>query len=134
METVFSSQEFLNALVQAVIVALGGLTSVLLTYAIRWTKAKIAELKAETPYLNELVNVVVPIAVQAAEQLGYGKKIEDKFEYAFEVAQHFLVERGFDVSTEFLEAAIEAAVLSEFNWHIGVSGLEGEAPSSGQPE
>jgi len=55
------------------------------------------------------------IAVRAAEQLGLAGLIRDKKEYAMNFVRNFLASHGIDVDLDIISAAIEAAVLEEFN-------------------
>lgn len=55
------------------------------------------------------------MAVRAAEQLGLKDKAFEKKEWAVAKAQEILDARGIKVDLSILDAAIEAAVLSQFN-------------------
>jgi len=61
----------------------------------------------------------VRIAVLAAEQSGLAKLIEDTAEakkrYAFDIAERYLHERGFNIDLDLISAAIEAAVKERFH-------------------
>jgi hypothetical protein len=54
-------------------------------------------------------------AVLAAEQLGLTAQIDDKKGYAFDLVDKFLAEKGISLTSDQIEAAIEAAVLAEVN-------------------
>jgi precorrin isomerase len=58
---------------------------------------------------------VARTAVYAAEQAGAADLIEDKKDYAIEVAEMWLESKRLPIDIEMIEAAIEAAVYSEIN-------------------
>jgi len=55
------------------------------------------------------------IAVRAAEQANIAGLIKDKKQYAVEILDKSLKDHGFNVNLDVISAAIEAAVLQEFN-------------------
>ena len=78
-------------------------------------KKWLAELEASKPSLYWVLQEAVEIAVRAAEQSELAGFVEDKKQYAFQIAQQWLDERGWDeVSVDILEAAIEAEVMKQF--------------------
>ena len=79
------------------------------------TKKWLAELEASKPKLADYLAQAVDIGVFAAEQLGIEELVDDKLQYAVNVAQAFLSEHGWDeIDIELLVAAIEAEVLKQF--------------------
>ena len=79
------------------------------------TKKWMAELEATKPQLAWYLQEAVSISVAAAEQAGLAGFVEDKKQYAFQIAQQWLDEHGWDeVNIDILEAAIEAEVLKQF--------------------
>lgn len=78
-------------------------------------KKWMAELEATKPQLAWYLQEAVSISVAAAEQAGLAGFVEDKKQYAFQIAQQWLDEHGWDeVNIDILEAAIEAEVLKQF--------------------
>ena len=79
-------------------------------------KKWLAELEASKPSMYWVIKEAVEIAVAAAEQLsGLEEFVEDKKQYALNIVQIWLDERGWDeIDVEILEAAIEAEVLKQF--------------------
>jgi DNA-directed RNA polymerase specialized sigma24 family protein len=78
-------------------------------------KKWLAELEAAKPELAGYIRQAVEIAVLAAEQMEIGGFIEDKKQYALNIAQAYLNEHGWDeFDIDVLEAAIEAEVLKQF--------------------
>ena len=79
------------------------------------TKKWLAELEAKKPQLWAYLDKAVEIGVAAAEKAGAVGFIENKKQYAFQIAQQWLDEHGWDeVNVDLLEAAIEAEVLKQF--------------------
>ena len=75
-----------------------------------------ADIKANKPELAYTLERISMIAVRAAEQAGAAGYIEDKKTYAIEFVQSYLDAQGWGViDVSVVEAAIEAAVFSEFN-------------------
>lgn len=64
---------------------------------------------------REMIAEAVKVAVYAAEQAGAAGLIEGKKEYALEIAEKWLASKGINLNIDLLDAAIEAAVLEEFN-------------------
>jgi hypothetical protein len=83
---------------------------------VRLLVAKWGEVQSKmTTQQLAVLNVVTTLAVQAAEQLGLSEQIKDKKAYALQVAYQWLKDKGIDIDLNYLDAAIEAAVLEEFN-------------------
>lgn len=109
--------EFLSELAQSVLLAVAPIiASALAAYLIGMAKGAWA--KAKQTVGDEwawALDEGAKIAVRAAEQLKLAEIIEDKKDYAVATLQAYLDERGLKIDLAVLEAAIEAAVLSEFN-------------------
>ena len=106
-------QEALNVFLIAVAPAVAGFLAVLAVSVLNLLKA---ELEQRKPKLAQVLGIAVNLAVKAAEQMGAAGYIEDKKQYAFEIAHEYLSDHGWDeISVEIIEAAIESAVLSKFN-------------------
>lgn len=108
--------EILSAVLQAVLlVSLPPLA----VGAYKWLSAKaqeiLVDLKAWQPELVDFVQHAASFAVSAAEQAGAAKLIEDKKNYAIEVAVAYLAAKGVNVDLALIEAAIEKAVREEIN-------------------
>jgi hypothetical protein len=73
------------------------------------------EAKLYAPKITDLIEDAARLAVRAAEQAGAAQLIEDKKQYAIEIAEKWLEARGLTVDIDLLDAAIEAAVLQLFN-------------------
>lgn len=108
--------QFLDALAPILVNFLAALMSLLAVYVIRWVRAKTAEaVENASPNVRWLLEEGALMAVRAAEQLGLKDESFDKYEYAFEVVQKYLAEKGVEADVMLIKAAIEAAVLQEFN-------------------
>jgi len=78
-------------------------------------KKWLAELEASKPELASYLREAVEMAVVAAEQANLAGFVENKKQYAFQVAQQWLDAHGWnEVNVDVLEAAIEAEVLKQF--------------------
>jgi hypothetical protein len=105
--------QFLNVFLPPVLVALAGLLAGLAVQGLRLLGAKIKEAQ---PELFEQMQWIAQTAVLAAEQAGAAGLIADKKEYAIEVVEAWLTQYGYgDVDVVMIEAAVEKAVLEEFN-------------------
>lgn len=108
--------QFLDALAPILVNFFAALLSLLAVYVIRWVKAKTAAvLEESSPNVRWLLKEGATMAVRAAEQLGLKDEAFDKYKYAFEVLQTWLDDHGIEADVKLIEAAIEAAVLEEFN-------------------
>ena len=65
---------------------------------------------------SENLDLLIIIAVRAAEQLFGAKNGKEKFDYAIELVESELARIGFKIDIELLTARIEAAVQDEFNF------------------
>lgn len=89
---------------------------VLAAAATAWIAQKVREGAARlTEHQRKVLLAVVQTAVLAAEQAGAAGYVKDKKAYALEVAQGWLKQQGVKIDLGLLDAAIEAAVLEEFN-------------------
>lgn len=79
-----------------------------------WIEAKVEEARANVEKYNpDLYSVLLQaadIAVHAAEQYKIVDKLLDKKNYAVNIAEKWLTERGFKIDVKLIEAAIESAV------------------------
>lgn len=74
-----------------------------------------AEAKAWQPTITDMIEAAASFAVVAAEQAGVAGLIQDKKEYALEIATEWLQAYKIDINLELLAAAIEKAVAEEIN-------------------
>lgn len=108
--------DFLQKFVMNVLVAVA---PILAGFILFWVKTQVdiamQRLEANKPQFSEALRQAVMLAVQAAEQAGAAGIISQKKQYAFQIAQQWLDDAGWDeVNLEVLDAAIEAEVL-QFN-------------------
>lgn len=91
-----------------------------------FAKAKAAwnEFKQQQPTLVDYLEDFAEFAVLAAEQAGVGKLGEEKRKYAFDVIEKLLAAKGLVVDIDLIYAAIERAVLLEFNKDTGIITVE----------
>jgi biotin operon repressor len=103
--------EFLSAFLQNVLMSVGVAAFVsLIGVAVALAKKLWAEAKATNPDLFAEVERIAIMVVDAAEQAGISTIIEDKKQYALELAEQFLALQGIKVDLDLVAAAIEAAV------------------------
>jgi hypothetical protein len=116
--------QFLNVFLPPVLVALAGLLAGLAVQGLRLLSAKIKETQ---PELFDQMQWIAQTAVLAAEQAGVAGLVADKKEYAIEVVEAWLTQYGYgDIDIVMIEAAIEKAVLEEFNtgWEEFIDPIE----------
>jgi len=111
--------EFVNILQQILMGLLVALVPVLTKFIIEvlvaYKNKLLAEIENSKPELRWVLDEAVDIAVRAAEQSNLAGFIEDKKQYAFQIAQQYLDDHGWnEVNIDVLEAAIEAEVLKQF--------------------
>lgn len=95
---------------------LEALLPVLAVMAIKWVQVLIKNGIAKLePNVQDILNEGVRIAVLAAEQMGLSQQLQEKKAFALEMAQLYLAEHGVELDIEVIAAAIEAAVMDEFN-------------------
>lgn len=96
-----------------------GLAPVLAAAVTGWVAVKIRvaleELKNEYKEQWWILELVATTAVQAAEQANLAGLIKDKKAYALSIVEAALAEHGFAIDLDVIDAAVEAAVWSEFN-------------------
>ena len=74
-----------------------------------------AEARLLNPSLTGLIEQAAKFAVLAAEQAGAAKLVEDKKQYAIEIAERWLLTKNLVLDIDLIDAAIEKAVLELFN-------------------
>jgi hypothetical protein len=89
--------------------------SALAAFLIAQAKLLWVRAKNQQPDLADTLEWVARTAVYAAEQAGAADLIDDKKDYAIEVAEMWLSAKGLPIDLDMIEAAIEAAVYSEIN-------------------
>lgn len=94
---------------------LSGLVGLVLWYLRQWLASKI------TTEQGEHVAFVAALAVKAAEQ--YGGDAEDKKRQALAIAGHWLAVNNIKIDLSQIDAAIESAVMNEFNFFKSDMGL-----------
>lgn len=104
---------FYSSLAQSVLMAILPVAAVAL---VRWL---IALIQAEKSKLDQntltTLRWLTSIAVQAAEQAKASDYISDKKQYALSFCQNWLEKHKINIDLQTLSAAIEAAVMEEFN-------------------
>ena len=113
-------EEFINLLQEfafnLAVLALPVISAFLIALLKAWIDKVLADVEAQRPKLAEAIKEAVSLAVKAAEGMELGGFIEDKKQYALNIAQNWLDSEGWDeVDIDVLEAAIEAEVLKVFN-------------------
>jgi len=92
---------------------------ILASMAAAWLFAKVREAwgKLKEKHFDEIVFLeeIAQMAVLAAEQSGLSGAIQNKKAYALDLVENALLERGIKINIHEIEAAIEAAVMAEFN-------------------
>jgi len=106
-------QEFLYNLALVALPIIAGFVIAILK---AWLSKILQDVENSKPELADAIKLAVSLAVQAAEGMELSGFISDKKQYALEIVQVWLDEKGWDeVDIDILEAAIEAEVLSVFN-------------------
>lgn len=107
---------FISELVQGLLLAF---MPVLASMAAAWLFAQVKsawlKFKEDHTATYWVIEGIAEIAVKAAEQAKMAGLIAEKKDYAVAVAQQYLLEKGLAINLDVIEAAIEAAVYSEFN-------------------
>lgn len=108
-------QEIYDVLTVAAFEALKILLPVLTAFLINLARVKakqwMEEIKSRRPNLHKAMIVGTRIAVAAAEQAEAAKLVENKKDYALDVAQEYLDSKGFEeINLKVLDAIIEAEV------------------------
>lgn len=73
-----------------------------------------AEAKAAYPQATDQLEWAASIAVKAAEQAGGIELAEEKKAYAVQFVEDWLASQGLTIDVGLIDAAVEAAVFSEF--------------------
>ena len=108
--------EFLSKVVEGVLLAFAPVLASLIT---SWLVAKVrtiwAEFKVSQTVPSFMLEEIARIVVLAAEQMKLAELIENKKDYAVQTAAEWLEAQGYKINLAAIEAAIEAAVMTEFN-------------------
>jgi len=103
---------FLQTVLQYALPVLASLAAAWLVAAV---KVKWQEWKEKHTASAEVLASIAKIAVQAAEQMKLNQVIDDKKAYALEVVENYLTKLGLKLDVDSIEAAVEAAVMEQFN-------------------
>ena len=107
-------QDFGLQLLQGVLIAA---VPIVVGFVAQWLRSQVALQKAKLSAQQiSIINQIVSIAINAAEQLGLAEAIDDRKDYALAYAQEYLNLHNIKLDINLISVAIEAAVLSEFNW------------------
>lgn len=107
---------FISELVQGLLLAfMPVLASMVAAWLFAQVKSAWLNFKEDHAANYWVIEGIASIAVKAAEQAAVAGLIAEKKDYAVEIAQQYLLERGLKINLDVIEAAIEAAVYSEFN-------------------
>ena len=106
----------LSKVIEAILIAiLPPLAVVIVSAAVAYAKKLWGDLKLRYPSVTELIEEAAVFAVQAAEQAGAAALIEDKKQYAIQIAEAWLAANHITTDIDLIDAAIEKAVLELFN-------------------
>lgn len=106
----------ISAFLQALLIlAAPFIVGIVVAQAVRLTRTAWRELKEHQPAAAAALEVAASLAVTAAEQAGLTGLIENKKQYALEIAQQYLAMRGIKLDLKLIDAAIESAVYVEIN-------------------
>lgn len=104
-----------SSILQAVLLAL---IAAIVPSLVSWLKAQTAllieKVRLNSPDVTDALVEAAYFAVKAAEQSKLAGLIEDKKDYALDVAEAWLEAKGIDIDLHLIEAAIEKAVGEEF--------------------
>jgi uncharacterized membrane protein YfbV (UPF0208 family) len=102
----------ISAVLQAVLVAiLPPIAYALVKMALAWAGQLWADARLMQPTAADLIEQAAEFAVQAAEQAGAAKLIEDKKSYALEIAEAWIRKNtNIDIDLNLVAAAIEKSV------------------------
>jgi len=105
----------LSKVIEAILIAiLPPLAVVIVSAAVAYAKRLWNDLKLSYPSVTDLVEQAAVFAVQAAEQAGAADLIEDKKQYAIQIAEAWLEANHITTDLHLIDAAIEKAVLELF--------------------
>lgn len=106
----------LSKVLEAILIAiLPPLVAFLVSVGLAYVKRVWGDLKQRYPTVTELIEEAAVFAVQAAEQAGAAALIEDKKQYAIQIAEAWLAANHITTDIDLIDAAIEKAVLELFN-------------------
>lgn len=106
----------LSKVIEAILIAiLPPLVAFLVSIGLAYAKRVWGDLKQRYPSVTDLVEQAAVFAVQAAEQAGAADLIEDKKQYAIQIAEAWLEANHITTDLHLIDAAIEKAVLELFN-------------------
>ena len=122
---VFKSSEFQTAVANVLIMVVTGVIAVI-------GRATLGTLRARTTDQQfTLLQDIAGFAVKAAEQAGLSGRVTDKKASAINIVQQYLTQYGITgVTAEQIDAAIESAVLSQFNLYKTYPSLTFELPTT----
>ena len=96
--------------------ALEAALPVLVVMLIAWVRVQVkAGFAKLEPNVQLILQEAARIAVLAAEQMNLAGQLDEKLDFAVGIAQSFLNEHGVELELDLIIAAIEAAVMDEFN-------------------
>lgn len=104
--------QFVELFLLALLPPLAGMLAAWMLGMVRKVWAEVRDRAGDWVWVLDEVAVT---AVQAAEQMQLADMIADKKQYALATVDEYLRVRGFTVDMAIIEAAVEAAVLREFN-------------------
>jgi hypothetical protein len=108
--------DFLSIFLQNfMLIAIPALASAAFAWLFALAKKAWLDFKAKKAGSALVLEEVAKMAVLAAEQAGVSTLIDDKKEYALDIAEKRLAEYGLKVDLDMISAAIEAAVMEQFN-------------------
>lgn len=115
-----------SKVIEAILIAiLPPLVAFLVSVGLAYAKRVWGDLKQRYPSVTDLVEQAAVFAVQAAEQAGAADLIEDKKQYAIQIAEAWLEANHITTDLHLIDAAIEKAVLELFNSDEKPTGYEG---------
>lgn len=108
--------DFVSVFAEGVLLAIAPvLASMVAAWLIAQVKTAWAKAREAAGEWVWVLDAIADKAVQAAEQANMAGLIQDKKAYALDLAQQFLSEQGYKIDVSLIDAAIEAAVLEQFN-------------------
>ena len=111
----------LSKVLEAILIAiLPPLAVALVSFVVAKAKEVWARAKQWNPTVTQYLEQAARFAVQAAEQAGAAELIEDKKQYAIQIAEAWLAANHITTDIDLIDAAIEKAVLELFNSGKGV--------------
>ena len=111
-----STPDFLSTLAQELALQFGPLlAAALIAWGLKEFGKFWISFKQNKPDVAYALESAAVMAVHAAEQAGAAGYISNKKTYAVDIAQKWLKAKGVSIDLELIMAAIEAAVLTEFN-------------------